>query len=66
MNELDRIVNDVNKLAKSIFKLKMLDLYATDELETLEDKGLKEICARSKHMIDDFVYSTHRDTIEAL
>ena len=64
MNELDRIKNDINKLATSVFQLKMLNLYPNDELETLENKGLKEICDRSKHMIDDYVYTMHKETVE--
>jgi len=64
MNELDRIKKDVNKLAVCIYELKMLNLYPIDELETIENKGLKEICDRSKHTMEDIVYTTHKETIE--
>ena len=66
MNELDRIKNNVNKLAKSIYELKMLGIYKLDELDTLENNGLKEICDRNKHMIEDYVYTMHKEATEAL
>ena len=66
MNELDRIKQDVTKLAGSIYQLKLLGLYPTDELETFENKGLKEICDRSKHTIEDIVYETHKEAVEAM
>lgn len=64
MNELDKIKADVTKLANSIYQLKLLGLHPNDELETLENKGLKEICDRSRHTIEDIVYTTHKETVE--
>ena len=64
MNELDKIKADVSTLAVSVQEIKMLHLFPNDELETLENKGLKEICDRSRHTIEDIVYTTHKETVE--
>ncbi len=64
MNELDRIKNHINILVKGLYELKSLNLYDAKTIEDLENKGLKEICDRSKHMIDDYVYTMHREISE--
>ena len=64
MNELDKIKADVDKLANSIHQLKMLHLFKNDELDTLENNGLKEICEQSKHTIEDIVYTTHKEIVD--
>lgn len=61
MNEFDRIRNEVLRLTNSIKDIRQLNIFPVTELEEFEAKGLKELSDRSKHIVEDIVYSYHQE-----
>jgi len=61
MDELTKIRNDILTLNKSVKEISKLNIFPQTELEELEAKGLKEISDRSKHIVEDIIYSYHQE-----
>tara|TARA_R100000278_G_scaffold20357_1_gene19516 strand:+ start:1733 stop:1939 length:207 start_codon:yes stop_codon:yes gene_type:complete len=61
MNEFEQIRNEVLTLTKSMNLLRKINIFPAQEIEELEAKGLKEISDRSKHIVEDIVYSYHQE-----